>query len=76
MMIVWDNIFIAIPIFNDYIISQTIQIDSMIQYCKRQNLKLLIIETELIGFNRPLNLEDIICGNRKGLAKKYCNIFG
>lgn len=57
------------PIFNDYIISQTIQIDSMIQYCKRQNLKLLIIETELIGFNRPLNLEDIICGNRKGLAK-------
>ena len=57
------------PIFNDHIISQTVQQETIVSYCKKQNLKLLNLETELIGFTRPLNLEDIICGNRKGMVK-------
>ena len=56
-------------IFDDYVVSQTIQQEAIISYCNKNNLKLLVLETELMGFSKPLNLEDIICGNRKGLAK-------
>jgi hypothetical protein len=32
-------------------------------------LDLILLETELVGFTKPLNLEDILFGNRNGLAK-------
>ena len=56
-------------ILDDFSISQTIQQESIANYCQMNNLDLIIQETELIGFKKSLNLEDIIFGNRKSEVK-------
>ena len=56
-------------IFDDFSISQTIQQESIISYSKKNNLDLITLETELIGFSRPINLEDLLFGSRKGEAR-------
>jgi len=57
------------PILNTFKISQTIQHEAVTSFCLKNNLDLILLETELVGFTKPLNLEDILFGNRKGLAK-------
>lgn len=57
------------PIFNKFKISQTIQHEAITSYCMKNKLDLILLETELVGFTKPLNLEDILFGNRRGLAK-------
>lgn len=52
-------------IFNKMILSQTIQQETIVSYCKKNNLDLLKLETELIGFTKPINLENILFGNEK-----------
>jgi hypothetical protein len=57
------------PILNTFKISQTIQHEAVTSFCLKNNLDLILLETELVGFTKPLNLEDILFGNRNGLAK-------
>ena len=52
-----------------FLVSQTIQHDANISYCQRNNLSIIAHETELMGFNKLINLEDIFFGNKKGLTK-------
>lgn len=56
-------------IFNTFKISQTIQHEAITSFCVKNKLDLILLETELVGFTKPLNLEDILFGNRSGLAK-------
>jgi len=56
-------------ISNNLLISQTIQLESIKSYCDKNNFNLILVETELIGFTRPINLEDLIFGQRKNLSK-------
>ena len=57
-----------LPLLNEFSINQTIQQESIKSFCSKKNFDLIILETELIGFKKPLNLEDILFGNRNGLA--------
>ena len=52
-----------------FLVSQTIQHDANINYCQRNNLNIIAHETELMGFKKLINLEDIFFGNKKGLTK-------
>jgi sporadic carbohydrate cluster protein (TIGR04323 family) len=56
-------------IFDKMVISQTIQQESIKSYCKKNNLNLLKLETELVGFTKPINLENILFGNKVTTAK-------
>jgi sporadic carbohydrate cluster 2OG-Fe(II) oxygenase len=56
-------------IYDNFKISQTIQHEAVTSFCLKNNLDLILLETELIGFTKPLNLEDILFGSRSGLAK-------
>jgi sporadic carbohydrate cluster 2OG-Fe(II) oxygenase len=56
-------------IFNKMVISQTIQQESIISYCKKNNLNLVKLETELVGFTKPINLENILFGNKVTTTK-------
>ena len=56
-------------IFDKMVISQTIQQESIKSYCKKNNLNLLKLETELVGFTKPINLENILFGNKNTTAK-------
>jgi len=58
-----------LPILNEFSINQTIQQESIASFCLKNKFDLILLETELIGFKKPLNLEDILFGIRKGLAK-------
>ena len=57
-----------LPLSNEFSINQTIQQETIASFCSTKNFNLILLETELIGFKKPLNLEDILFGNRKGLA--------
>lgn len=52
-----------------FLVSQTIQHSANINYCLKNNLSIVAHETELMGFNKLINLEDIFFGNRKKLTK-------
>ena len=52
-----------------FLVSQTIQHDANISYCQKKNLTIITHETELMGFEKLINLEDIFFGNFKGLTK-------
>lgn len=56
-------------IFENFSISQTIQQEVIANYCQLNNLNLITQETELIGFTKSLNLNDLIYGNRKSQVK-------
>ena len=56
-------------ILGKFLISQTIQQETIANYCQLNNIDLIAQETELIGFNKALNLEDIFFGNRKEEVK-------
>lgn len=58
-----------LPLSKEFSINQTIQQETIASFCSSKNFDLILLETELIGFNKPLNLEDILFGNRHGLAK-------
>ena len=54
---------------SDLQISQTIQQQANADYASRNDLYLVAQETELIGFNRLLNFEDMISGERQLKAR-------
>lgn len=56
-------------ISNEIVISQTIQQESIISYCKKNDLNLTKLETELIGFSKSINLENILFGDKNETAK-------
>lgn len=58
-----------LPLSNEFSINQTIQQETIASFCSTNNFDLILLETELIGFKKPLNLEDVLFGNRKGLVK-------
>ena len=57
-----------LPLSNEFSINQTIQQETIASFCLAKNFDLILLETELMGFSKPLNLEDILWGNRKGLT--------
>ena len=54
-------------IFDKMVISQTIQQETIKSYCKKNNLNLLKLETELVS-SKPINLK-ILFGNKVTTAK-------
>jgi sporadic carbohydrate cluster 2OG-Fe(II) oxygenase len=58
-----------LPILSTFKISQTVQHEAVTSFCLKNDLDLLLVETELIGFTKPLNLENILFGNRSSLVK-------
>lgn len=56
-------------IFENFSISQTIQQEIISNYCLLNNLNLITQETELVGFKKSLNLNDLLFGNRKYQVK-------
>ena len=56
------------PLSNEFSINQTIQQETIASFCSAKNFDLILLETELMGFSKPLNLEDMLWGNRKGLV--------
>ena len=57
-----------LPLSNEFSINQTIQQETIASFCSTKKFDLIFLETELMGFSKPLNLEDIIFGNRRGIV--------
>jgi len=54
---------------SDMQLSQKHQILININYARENKFSIIVHETELIGFKNPLNLEDMLFGTRRGLAR-------